>query len=1363
MFDLRKLLEAGIAQVNPFDGGKNWNTVYAQKQPQQVQRPVQRQPQAQRPQPNLFDQAANFATKANNAVYGTGINVGKALAEGIAQPYDYLSKGIGETLGYNTQDAVNARQAQTNLQNQSIDLTRQAAQKLRDPSTTPDQKQRWQSFLNKQQQLNQLNFQDTTNRNNEIIQRTDPIKGAASVGSIGADVATLGIGTGGVQAAKTAARTGGRGALYRELTNQAVKSGATALPSGFLQPYIDKGNQATAQDVALSGAAAFGLGAAIPGASYGLSKASPVVASAANEARPSVIAKNQARQHPEVLGYDDQYAQLQRQFDSTLDPVARRATSMAMADNRMQRLQTMRQVEQQYLQGGYVKVPGSEPTPAKTSIGSQSPQSPLQAGVSPQTTVPVPSQTSRAMNNIGQVGQAERAQKLAPEQQSVPFDNSIPQNTSQFVKSAKRSKELSGDFKTELSQRVYTPEVNKEQLAKSAQFIQENGVDNAAADVVARLNTKTRKVEAQTVSDAIEAGKALDVVGDEKSLQKATEIYEKLAEELTKAGQTIQAASLLNNRTPQGLLYGAVKSFKKAGVEITPKMQQELGGLIDQVKKTTADTYDGQLARYKVAQFVSKNIPTKTTDKLVNFWRAGLLTAPTTTGGNILGNTVGAISKGVARPVSIASDAIMSKFTGKRTIAMPQELAYSKGAVEGISKFKQYMDTGFDERNALSKYDSKEINYGNGKAGKALNVYVNGVYRLMSAADQPFWYGARNSSLSSLAKADGLNKGLRGEALDAHINQMMKSPPTDMMEQATQEAMYATFQNKTGLGDAAVGFKHGLNKIAPGLGDFIVPFTQVPASIATRIFQSTPAGTAAELVKQVINTRKGGKFDQKAMADAIGNGAFGTAILASGYALANSDALTFGYPQDQKERDLWELQGKQPYSVKVGDRWYSLNYMQPIGTLLAIGGNAAKETKDGSDALSAISKAIATGGQAMMSQSFLKGVSGVLDAIDDPKRYAETFVENTAGSLIPNFFRSAARSIDPMQRDVKGPIEGLQAGVPGLRQGLPEKQDVFGQPLPAKDNALNQFLNPLRPSKTKGDAVTTELQRLFDSGNGVMPTNAKKDAFKDTTLTDQQVREINAAAGPKIKDEYMKLLSDPEYDKLSDEQKKKALSDVNDTVYGALKAKYGVENGLISKDKVKLDSKQRSYLAGDGVASLGEGQTYKQKYDAALSEYNDNKDTWSPIERAKKEKNLKYLTVQKDFENDTVTLYGMSKDDVYNLVSNDKDGNKFVEQILAYGDALVAAGLSKTNKFRDKYGNVSLYASGTSSSGGSKKKTGSSSRKGLTKYPTTDIANTAAKDTYSTLSRLLAGTTAKTSKPKQIGRKVALKKITVRS
>ena len=911
------------------------------------------------------------------------------------------------------------------------------------------------------------------------------------------------------------------------------------------------------------------------------------------------------------------------------------------------------------------------------------------------------SSSGRAVQKTQEAIQPVESQRqLLQENRSFNVDNTTNvTNKRGFTRSIKDSGEVSSEVRSKVSGEYNVRSTDK--LALSADEYAKRPLKTVTKEINDRLDTPAGRIADQDVADSIAVAKRLDAKGE---FDQAQVIYDKLAEHGTKGGQAIQAFSLLRNRTPDGMKYHAVKTLKKAGVELNKAEQVQLGKLIDKVRNTKVGSEARDQAIFETVDFVSKKVPTSTPDKIVNFWRAGLLTSPRTTGGNILGNTSEAAARELwTNPVAVASDKFFSMFTGKRTKAFSG--GRTEGFKEGIQKGSRYMKTGFDPRNMPnSKWDvNRRLNYKN----KYVDKYVNGVYRWMGAQDQPFYYTAKAEAARDLARADAMNLGYKGNQVNEYIQSAIKNenwkPQTfKTARDATDYAKYAVYQNETMLGSMASGLKQGASKYKGGraVADFVLPFSQVPSSVAMRIVDRTPVGVFKEVVTQIKNK----SFDQRAMSEAIANGSFGVPVVLAGMGLANSGLITGAYPTDSKEKKLWEAEGKQPYSVKVGDRWYSLNYMQPFGTLLSIGKQVSEDKKAGKSEFEAWSNATAAAAKSVESQSFLQGLNGLLSAINDPNASATQYGKSAVGGVIPNIIRSAATAIDPYQRETGKGLKGVFidspiAGLPGVRQTLNTKIDMFGKDLEAKDNPINQFMNPLKPSKVrnKDDQVVSELRRLQDSDNGIVTTEFGKKSIAGVELTNDQIRSLNQSVNSLVKDKWAEAMQDPAYSSLSDEDKSTVLKKIKDGVANNVKGQFVRDNGLNST---------KDYAVKDisGVSTTTAPKTYRQRYDKALVDYNNNKGSLSDIERIKTEQKLHRLSVQKDFDNDTVSLYGMSKKDVYNIVTNNKDGNKFIDNILRYGDAMVAAGIYTKNKFRDKYGNVKL----TSGSSGGKR----SGRKG---------------------------------------------------
>jgi len=946
-----------------------------------------------------------------------------------------------------------------------------------------------------------------------------------------------------------------------------------------------------------------------------------------------------------------------------------------------------------------------------------------------QTTEPaVPSQTQPVQKS------AAPPEQSAGQNLSDSLENSVaPTKPSRLAnRTVPNSEEVSPELQKMVKEEDvrYDPTTNEGRIAEAERTLAGKSDDDNFQQVMEGLKKGAEDQHGQAKVTAIQYAKKLDEAGDEKSLFKATEVYHELSQRLSEAGQEIQAAALLAARTPQGLYYKAQRDLEKAlgKKNVTDAMRKELKGYIDAVKKAEKGSPEEAMARDNVQYFVAKNTPTDRADKIVNLWRSGLLTAPTTTGGAAIGNAANTLTRKLwVNPAATIADMAMSIGTGQRSQTLAKSGEWGKGFKAGAKNAtsKQYWKTGYDPQNPHATADSmgthsRTINYGDGMLGQATGAYVNGVYKLMGAADQPFRYGANKEILSSMAKAEAKNKGLKGKEARAYVQSQIDNPSDELKFAAQEESLGSTFQNKTVLASAAQSLKAGLRQRnhpkAAAVVDFLMPFTGVPSAVADRAIRHSGIKAGVEVTKALVGAVKGKPFspaDQRKLAQYIGEGTIGLPIVAAGYALAQNDMFNGAFPSDPKERELWKAEGRQENSVKVGDRWYSMNYIQPFGVLLGLGAGIA-QTKGEDNQVAAIDDYVKNGAmsamKSFMGQSYLEGLQAPLEAFNDPEQNLDRYIASAASSTVPNLLRSFANATDDVQREAKGAVAGVKGAIPGLRQTLPEKLDMFGGQVERKDNFANMFLNPTKPSKTRNDDVATkELRRLYNGDEAIMPTKAKKDAFKGVSLTREQMREIDTQAGQAMKIAYAETINSPQYKALSDEDKRKSLVRINDTVYGALKAKYGADNGLA---EAKYDTKQKRYLKDGSIPTAkasdtddSDAKTYAEKYQDALDDYKKDSASWSSVKKTKKDRELQQLKVQKDFDDDTVALYGMSKSQVYDLVSSDKNGKALAKKMLAYGDALVDAGLAETNKFRDKNGGEALKPKEKSGGSGGRKRT----------------------------------------------------------
>lgn len=696
-----------------------------------------------------------------------------------------------------------------------------------------------------------------------------------------------------------------------------------------------------------------------------------------------------------------------------------------------------------------------------------------------------------------------------------------------------------------------TPSGTKEELAKKDGYVPQKNdvlVEEANHRVAKDINEAHAFAEKDTSNRGVATGVALiHHYQGQGNYKAAADVADSLAQKLIEAGRTIQAAALYNRLSPAGIVQYANRKVSEAGRQLSGDAKEKLQKIAQDIEKMEPGE-DKARATQKMLEFIGKQRGSSLGDKTIAVWKAGLLTAPTTTAGNILGNTGSRILARATDPVAVVYDKIFSTIgkTGKllrvvnkdskfgdRTVVSSGK-GYRGGFTEGLQKGVNYFKTGYDPRHDPTKFDFKQVYFSDTAKGKVAEKYVQGVMRLMGAQDQPFYYGALRNAVQKQGILAAKNQHLHGSVRREFVKEFVQNPSIETMKVANREAKYAVFQNETILGKAVSNLKKGRvtvdgkeKNIAP-FTEGVIPFSQVPSSIATRIVEYTPLNAATQLVKQIHAKN----FDQKALSEALAKGTVGAGVVGAGVALAKNGNISLGYPKDPATQAQWKAEGKTPYSIKVGDKWVSMNYVQPVGALLAMGGAYQEARNEGKGATDAWNAMFGTVANSITSQSFLQGVSGTLNAATDPERYASKFMNQTAGSLVPNIVRSAARSTDENARKTDTPLDAIKSGIPGkVRKSLPVQTDALGRTVKRPSSAANTFLNPLRPSTVHETPVTKELDRLKYYPGAASKTQRGK------LLNTQQYEKFNQTAARRFSDKMERALNDHSYQVLSDNRK----------------------------------------------------------------------------------------------------------------------------------------------------------------------------------------------------------------------------------
>ena len=908
----------------------------------------------------------------------------------------------------------------------------------------------------------------------------------------------------------------------------------------------------------------------------------------------------------------------------------------------------------------------------------------------------------------------------------------------------------------------YTPKKNSELWNKATKSVQES------PERVFNELENTRVANDETMAKGIALAKHYQALGDDL---KASELYVELAKKATEAGRTVQALSLMRRTTPEGVLMNTMrevesyndkmKSKPNKQINITPEQRAEfLGRLREAYAMPEGDLKEIRARRIAIGEAIREvrdQIPSSKWDKFTTLWKAGLLTAPTTHIRNIAGNVINGGSEKVAQTVGSAFDWAIGKGTGKRTLTLNGFGGMIKGIKEGSGYAKDIMRTGIDTTGEIdSKWRDQRTNYGNSLGGKLAQGYTDFVFNSLNASDKIFRGSAEKMSIANQAKAIAINEKLKGTERKARIEQLINNPTNTMLENAKHDADMATFQQDTGLGQFVAKGRQagGITKKAT---DIIMPFTGVPSAVADQLVNYSPLGVAKG-VKQVADLRKAVKNGlddstitalQRKASTQLGRGITGTMLLGAGLALANAGLLS-GQPRDDDEKRQWAAEGKKANALKIGDTWIPIDTLSPQMILAAAGANAQSRIKNGQGALETGLNTFGDGVKSWTEQGYMTGIKDAIDTATGDKDLNKYAIQQ-ATSLIPNGIRKTAAAMDDKVRQVNyGDLgESMQNAIPLWRNGLPAKYDIYGREI--KTNPFSTMLDPQK-SSTENPTELSQKINEFRKNNPELDSVIPKTAPNKITINGQ-TRELTSSE----RSEYQRLLgeniskymmsggfNDSSFNKLSEGDKKDMLEKIQSDV------KKSVEMALFNKTSKQTNDNAKKIaqnIVNGGNNELkpewktkeqSKDELYKRpelEYERLKEEYDKKKKNGDfdgrKVQELQERMRLRKAEIGKDTPKSYRDMYSSGKQSFNMLLKemdSDQERNEAMTKVLEYGDKLVAAGLEKKNKFRDKYGNVDFEDSKDKKGRGRGRKSGSSA----SSVNTADITSTLSKNLLKT-------------------------------
>jgi hypothetical protein len=497
-----------------------------------------------------------------------------------------------------------------------------------------------------------------------------------------------------------------------------------------------------------------------------------------------------------------------------------------------------------------------------------------------------------------------------------------------------------------------------------------------------------------------------------------------------------------------------------------------------------------------IAKFAERGAGAASMDAVREAWINGLLSNPKTHVVNVASNTLVAMSSIWER----AAAAGLRRITGGEGVESGEWFAMLYGMTSGINDaFRvaaKALKTGettwtFNkvdtvERHAISS-DAFNLNRetGLGRFIDFLGTTMRVPTRLLGTEDEFFKSIGYRMELHAQALRSAAREGLVGEDLAKRVTELTRNPPEHMMIASADAALYQTFTNEVGsFGKAIMNLRNIDSPMNPAI--FVLPFVRTPVNIARYAFERTPF---APLVSQWrADIAAGG-----ARADlALAKMSTGTAIMMAAMNLADNDKVTgagFRGGKDTAVTEAEQRQGVMPYSVKIGDKWYSYNRTDPFGMTMGFAASIAEAVKKGEISEDEVDEwqevtamSIAAVSQVAINKTYLEGFAKFIEVMSDPKRYSQKYVDDLFASFLPATALSASvkNVVDPIGREVNNPQEAVMARIAGLSEKLTPRRDLWGKEMSSAsgEGKLYDFLSPVAVKPELDSPIDREMVRL---------------------------------------------------------------------------------------------------------------------------------------------------------------------------------------------------------------------------------------------------------------------------------------------
>jgi hypothetical protein len=617
---------------------------------------------------------------------------------------------------------------------------------------------------------------------------------------------------------------------------------------------------------------------------------------------------------------------------------------------------------------------------------------------------------------------------------------------------------------------------------------------------------------------------------------------------------------------------GRATQIQSTFIDDAFKRAQKLKDLMNETKGATPEIrneriaqdladFDKKLAQASKSGQVSASTATKLKTAFVKYvggtargvseyGTASKLTSPLTHAKNIVSNLATLLQKGAENTFTTSWAAAKGETSlGQLKHIFGSSQGLKNASEQLVSDLKQsFNPKAKDLSTGLSKGEHDPAISGTafgatGKLGKAIDYtgkVIRTPFNFLAAGDNFFKTMLRDSEYHQQAFGKAYREGFRGDALKSRVDELVKSPTSDMIDKAENVAKEFTFQDDPGV---------IANKLGEILGKLpllrlLVPFIKTPSNVVRFQYQRSALGLFSK--RNIQDIAAGGIERREAVARlAVGGGM----TLASTMAVMNlGDKITGAAPSNQGEKDNFYAAGKKPYSILINGKWWQYNSISPVGQYLtqAVALRDALTSGDSKTAGNIFSSMGVTIGKGILDLPFVSGVNNVIAALNDPSNQSLTnkaFGQIITG-LIPNVSRDIANAQDSTPRVTKSITDQVKAmlpKVPGVnpnfnKQSLLARQTVFGSEQVDSRTGLERGLLKIT-SNDQSNKLTRALDDIGKQTGYYPKAPDPKTKVNGQVLPSDKFLKYQKEAGTLFTSKLEKALMDSKFNQLTADDK----------------------------------------------------------------------------------------------------------------------------------------------------------------------------------------------------------------------------------